>query len=110
MLLLRLRIHLGLKIPRKECGIEIGGTQLSWSEGEVLIIDDSFEHFVWNDSREERMIFILDIPHPDLTDVERALPHQAGIELSDFHTRVWKSDQGGRNSMQEMHGNQTKCM
>ena len=39
-----------------------------------------------------------------------ALPHQAGIELSDFHARVWKSDQGGRNSMQEMHGNQTKCM
>ena len=28
----------------------------------------------------------------------------------DFHARVWKSDQGGRNSMQEMHGNQTKCM
>ena len=27
-----------------------------------------------------------------------------------FHARVWKSDQGGRNSMQEMHGNQTKCM
>ena len=39
-----------------------------------------------------------------------ALPHQARIELSDFHARVWKSDQGGRNSMQEMHGNQTKCM
>ena len=39
-----------------------------------------------------------------------SLPHQAGIELSDFHARVWKSDQGGRNSMQEMHGNQTKCM
>ena len=39
-----------------------------------------------------------------------ALPHQAGIELSDFHARVWKSDQGSRNSMQEMHGNQTKCM
>ena len=38
------------------------------------------------------------------------LPHQAGIELSDFHARVWKSDQGGQNSMQEMHGNQTKCM
>ena len=39
-----------------------------------------------------------------------ALPHQAGIEILDFHARVWKSDQGGRNSMQEMHGNQTKCM
>ena len=32
--------------------------------------------------------------------VDVALPHQAGIELSDFHARVWKSDQGGRNSMQ----------
>ena len=39
-----------------------------------------------------------------------SLPHQAGIELSDFHARGWKSDQGGQNSMQEMHGNQTKCM
>jgi len=39
-----------------------------------------------------------------------SLPHQAGIEILDFHARVWKSDQGGRNSMQEMHGNQTKCM
>ena len=71
VLLLRLRIHLGLKIPREECGIEIGGNRLSWSEGEMLIIDDSFEHFVWNDSQEERTIFILDIPHPDLTDLER---------------------------------------
>ena len=39
-----------------------------------------------------------------------SLPHQAGMELLDFHARVWKSDQGGQNSMQEMHGNQTKCM
>ena len=69
--LLRLRIHLGLKIPQKECGMEISGTQVNWTEGCVIIFDDSFEHFVWNDSREERTIFILDIPHPDLRDVER---------------------------------------
>ena len=42
--------------------------------------------------------------------VSSPLPHQAGIEILDFHARVWKSDQGGRISMQEMHGNQTKCM
>ena len=42
--------------------------------------------------------------------VFNSLPHQAGIEIMDFHARGWKSDQGGRNSMQEMHGNQTKCM
>ena len=42
--------------------------------------------------------------------INNSLPHQAGIELLDFHARVWKSDQGGRNSMQEMHGNPTKRM
>ena len=63
-----MRLHLGLKIPKKGCGLEVGGTQLNWAEGEVLIFDDSFEHSVWNDSEEERMIFILDIPHPDLTE------------------------------------------
>ena len=66
--LLRLRIHLGLKIPQKECGMEISGTQVNWTEGGVIIFDDSFEHRVWNDSEEERMIFILDVPHPDLTE------------------------------------------
>ena len=48
--------------------------------------------------------------HIDRRTGRKTLPHQAGIELLDFHARVWKSDQGGRNSMQEMHGNQTKCM
>ena len=48
--LLRLRIHLGLKIPQKRCRMEISGTQVNWTEGGVIIFDDSFEHFVWNDS------------------------------------------------------------
>ena len=51
--------------------MEISGTQMIWTEGGVIIFDDSFEHWVWNDSEEERMIFILDIPHPDLTVEQR---------------------------------------
>jgi hypothetical protein len=31
------------------------------------VFDDSFEHSVWNDSEEDRIIFILDVPHPELT-------------------------------------------
>ena len=69
--LLRLRIHLGLKIPQKGCEMEISGTKVNWTEGGVIVFDDSFEHWVWNDSEEERMIFILDIPHPDLTEEQR---------------------------------------
>ena len=65
---------------------------------------------------EEVMIFgVSEVPTVPVEEVKKflkhiALPHQAGIELSDFYARVWKFDQGGRNSMQEMHGNQTKCM
>jgi aspartate beta-hydroxylase len=80
MLYPRLRIHLGLKVP-DDTGIEVAGTRwklqsfssphlrgrLPWREGELLVFDDSFEHSVWNDSEEDRIIFILDVPHPELT-------------------------------------------
>jgi aspartate beta-hydroxylase len=45
----------------------IGETLVTWKEGDVVVFDDSFEHEVWNNSSEDRMIFILDIFHPDLT-------------------------------------------
>jgi aspartate beta-hydroxylase len=39
---------------------------LRWREGELLVFDDSFEHEVWNRSQEDRLVFILDIRHPDI--------------------------------------------
>ena len=47
--------------------MRIGDLQVTWQEGEVLFFDDSFEHEVWNMASEERIIFILDIFHPDLS-------------------------------------------
>ena len=41
--------------------MEISGAKVNWTEGGVIIFDDSFEHWVWNNSEEERVIFILDI-------------------------------------------------
>ena len=51
--------------------MRIGESLVTWQEGEVLVFDDSFEHEVWNTSAEERMIFILDIFHPDLSESQR---------------------------------------
>ena len=40
---------------------------------QVLILDDSFEHHVWNLGGEERSLFILDLPHPDLPKEQRGV-------------------------------------
>ena len=43
----------------------------TWQEGKVLVIDDSFEHDVWNEGTESRFVLIVDIWHPELTEEER---------------------------------------
>ncbi|XP_032916829.1 aspartyl/asparaginyl beta-hydroxylase-like [Catharus ustulatus] len=42
-----------------------------WEEGKVLIFDDSFEHEVWQDAESYRLIFIVDVWHPELTAQQR---------------------------------------
>ena len=70
---LRLRIHLGLSIP-EGCSIRVGTETRTWEEGRCLTFEDSFEHEVRNRSRARRVVLIVDLWHPDLTEVEiRAL-------------------------------------
>lgn len=47
----------------------------TWKEGEFIIIDDSFEHHVWHNGTEPRLILIVDVWHPDLTDAEKKNLH-----------------------------------
>lgn len=54
-----LRCHLGLISPPR-CGIRVGGETRSWTEGKCLIFDDTIEHEAWNDSREDRVVLLLD--------------------------------------------------
>ncbi|XP_039610507.1 aspartyl/asparaginyl beta-hydroxylase isoform X3 [Polypterus senegalus] len=66
----RLRMHLGLVIPKEGCRIRCANDTRFWEEGKVLIFDDSFEHEVWQNADSYRLIFIVDVWHPELT------PHQ----------------------------------
>lgn len=43
----------------------------TWREGEIIIFDDSFEHEVWHNGTESRIVLIVDVWHPELTDNER---------------------------------------
>ena len=62
---LRLRCHLGLVVP-EGCRIRVGREVRSWTAGECLVFDDSFEHEVWHDGADDRVVLICDLWHPDV--------------------------------------------
>ncbi|XP_050314823.1 aspartyl/asparaginyl beta-hydroxylase isoform X2 [Anthonomus grandis grandis] len=66
----RLRVHLGLKVSPGTF-IRVGDETRSWEEGEIIIFDDSFEHEVWHNGSEFRLVLIVDVWHPDLTPAEK---------------------------------------
>ena len=60
------RAHLGLIIPRnaEACHIRVGDVMKVWRPGEVFVFDDTYEHEVWNDTDEERVILLFDFDRP----------------------------------------------
>jgi len=61
-----LRYHLGLIIPKdhEKCRIRVGEEIRPWRQGEGFVIDDTFDHEVWNDTADERVILIVDFDRP----------------------------------------------
>lgn len=66
----RLVCHLPLIVPPK-CWFRVGEEIREWREGEAFIFDDTIEHEAANESNALRVVFIVDIWHPDLDPVER---------------------------------------
>lgn len=59
-----LRVHLGLIVPEGDTGIRVGTETRKWKEGELLILDDSFEHEAWNNTDKDRVVLMFDIVNP----------------------------------------------
>lgn len=69
----RLRCHLGLKVP-SGCELVVGGEPQCWSEGSCLLFDDSFLHTAFHDGSAEdgpRVVFMVDLWHPNVAAAER---------------------------------------
>lgn len=61
-----LRCHLPLIVPSsKDCAIRVGDKTHHWQEGKLVIFDDSFEHEAWNNSKDDRVVLMFDIPNPN---------------------------------------------
>ena len=74
-----LRCHLALSTS-EGCRIRVDGETRSWASGKLLIFDDTFEHEVWNESSNARVVLLFDVFHPDLSVSEcRALEFLASV-------------------------------
>lgn len=58
-----MRYHLALQVPRDRdnCFINIGSQQYNWELGEDVLFDDTYDHFVVNNTNERRIVLFLDV-------------------------------------------------
>jgi aspartyl/asparaginyl beta-hydroxylase (cupin superfamily) len=75
-----IRYHLALKVPkdRDRCFICVDGQKYHWEEGKGVLFDDVFDHWVRNDTDEDRVILFVDILRP-LMGVAKALQGVANL-------------------------------
>lgn len=62
-----LRYHIGLLVPPKEsgdCFISVDNEIYEWKEGEGVLFDETYKHFVKNDTPYFRIILFLDVKRP----------------------------------------------
>ena len=60
-----LRLHMGLITPNSDdCFINLDGKSYSWRDGEVVLLDDSYLHYVENNTNKHRVILFCDIVRP----------------------------------------------
>jgi aspartyl/asparaginyl beta-hydroxylase (cupin superfamily) len=66
----RLVCHLPLIVP-EGCWFRVGGETRLWKAGEAFVFDDTIEHEAMNPTDQLRVVFIVDVWHPDLSPVEQ---------------------------------------
>ncbi len=61
-----LRYHLGLIVPerKEQCRIRVDNEVRHWEAGRSMVFDDTFDHEVWNDTDELRVVLFVDVLRP----------------------------------------------
>lgn len=61
-----IRCHLALVVPEQsdQCWLRVDEERCHWREGEVLLFDDTYEHEVYNNTDEQRVVLFMDIDRP----------------------------------------------
>lgn len=80
----RLVVHLPLIVP-PNCRFRVGNETREWREGEAWVFDDTIDHEAWNDSESLRVILMIDIWNPFLTEAERDLVSELLNGVRDYY-------------------------
>ena len=97
---MRLRCHLGIKVPDGDVGLRVADQRLRWQEGKCIVFDDHLEHESWNFTGEPRIVLIIDLWHPDLTPPEIQLLeglHRYAAYQAISLNRYWARNAAARN-------------
>ena len=94
----RLRCHLGLVVP-EGVRIRVGDEVRAWKAGECLIFDDSFEHEVWHDGDDDRVVLICDMWHPEMDMARDIVPSLTPPERATLEA----AQRGAHQPLQERH-------
>lgn len=97
-----LRYHLALRTPadEKTARIRVGNSIESWRDGRSMVFDDTFEHEVWNDSDEIRVVLFVDVIRP--LPWYLALPNRAfigAIRRSPFIKRALANNEAWQETL-----------
>ena len=66
----RLRIQIPIEVPAGELFIYSHNQVRTWTLGTPLLLNDAFIHGVQNNSDGDRIVLLVDIPHPDALEVD----------------------------------------
>jgi beta-hydroxylase len=57
--------HLGLIVPRDgDVRMRVHDRIVRWAEGETLVFDDTYQHEVWNDTQNTRVVLLIQFERP----------------------------------------------
>ncbi len=56
--------HLGLIVPKGDVRMRVDRKIVRWTEGATLMFDDTYEHEVWNDTDETRVVLLVQFGRP----------------------------------------------
>jgi aspartyl/asparaginyl beta-hydroxylase (cupin superfamily) len=103
---IRMRCHLGVRIPDGDCAIRVGNDVRRWREGECLVFDDSLEHEAWNHTAEARIVLIIDVWHPELTPAEIAFLeglHRFGAHQAESLSNYWAAKAQSQSQARKLY-------
>jgi aspartate beta-hydroxylase len=70
----------------EQARMRVGEETRGWQDGESFTFDDSFEHEVWHEGEQARIVLIIDTPNPNLVDPDAVLKHDQSTWDDEIHT------------------------